>query len=566
MSAHRKPLRITAERFAELFVPDPAAEFGWRWRTRQLSEFGGDERSCAIWNAKHAGRAVGKQEGGRVIITVDRENYDLRRIMAELGEAIDAIVSSCPGNPDDAITNGDEAGSGKLANVILAASRDSGLRLDDLTVLSAKKDPFRLDTPKGHRLAQWFKEWFSQLYSSTAIVHLRGFHYVLVSHGSVEKPDGTLYENSDDDFKWLIDEAAKAARWLGYVGFDRIKDQKNDAPVILRHREPRTPTTKVFANLAETSDENSYWWRDLGDPVTISDCRPWASLNGFGAEQPYAFAFFGEKSSLEPVLDPIARRIEANMYLCSGEISDTLIFEMARDAAADPAGRQMPVSIGRKLQAFRDLLFPGLRAQVVPVSLTLEQVIAERLPTTPVKEGEARAGKWDRAFGPALRAAGLVDDRRPAQVEIDALASIRPDVLRRITLEKMALYRDETLERRTATRAGQWWAAARAEVDAQIDDDRLAEIKAAAEDAAGDFNAALADLAAAQNRLRAADADLDALCDEISVPEPPEPPEPEIDTSRHEPLVDLDWRFEDATAALKAHKRYGGEGEDEEAP
>ena len=55
------------------------------------------------------------------------------------------------------------------------------------------------------------------------------------------------------------------------------------------------------------------------------------------------------------------------------------------------------------------------------------------------------------------------------------------------------------------------------------------------------------------------------LCDEISVPELPEPPPPEIDTSAHEPLVDLDWSFEDATAALKAHKKYGGEGNSEEA-
>ena len=208
-------------------------------------------------------------------------------------------------------------------------------------------------------------------------------------------------------------------------------------------------------------------------------------------------------------------RYGANMYLCAGEISDTLVYEMARDAATDgrqlivftfsdfdPAGWQMPISIGRKLQALRDLMFPGLRAQVVSVSLTLDQVIAERLPTTPVKESERRAEKWDRAFGPALRGAGLVTGRQPAQVEIDALASIRPDVLRRITLEKIAPYWDETLARRTTVRAAQWQAMARAVVDAQIDDDRLAGIKEAAEDAAGDFNTALADLAAAQERLR----------------------------------------------------------------
>jgi hypothetical protein len=124
VSAHnRKPLRVTAERFAALLEPDPAAEFGWRWRSRAPSAFGGDERRCAAWNAKHAGRAVGKRDSsGRVVVTLDGEKTDLRRILADLGEAIDAIVSSSPGNPDDEL-NGDESGSGKLANVIRAARR-----------------------------------------------------------------------------------------------------------------------------------------------------------------------------------------------------------------------------------------------------------------------------------------------------------------------------------------------------------------------------------------------------------------------------------------------------------
>jgi hypothetical protein len=358
---------------------------------------------------------------------------------------------------------------------------------------------------------------------------------------------------------------------LGYIGFDRIKDQRNDAPVIRRHRKTDAPAASVVASLDDWRNE---WSRDLGGEVEIGDCRPSAVLSNFGAEQSYCFAFFGEKSSLEDVLDPIAERIGANMYLCAGEISDTLIYEMARDAADDsrmlivftfsdfdPAGRQMPVSIGRKLQALRDLEFPDLRAQVVPVSLTLAQVLAEWLPTTPVKEGEGRKDKWDRAFGTALREAGLVDDDKPAQVEIDALAAIRPNVLRRITNEKIALYWDATLDRRTANAKRLWESAAQAVVDAQVDDDRLGEIRQTAAAAADDFNTALADLMLAQDRLRDADADLTMLCDDIDPPEPPEPPQPVINVGAHDPLIDLDWSFENGTAALKAHKAYGGEDE-----
>src|SRR6516165_6100325 len=98
-------------------------------------------------------------------------------------------------------------------------------------------------------------------------------------------------------------------------------------------------------------------------------------------------------------------------YLPTGEISDTLIYKIASDANfdgrplvmftlsdCDPAGRQMSVSIGRKLQAFRDLFFPKLRFEVVPVALTVEQVRELRLPSTPLKETEKRADRWREAF------------------------------------------------------------------------------------------------------------------------------------------------------------------------
>ena len=59
----------------------------------------------------------------------------------------------------------------------------------------------------------------------------------------------------------------------------------------------------------------------------------------------------------------------------------------------------MPVSIARKLQALRDLLFPSLRFEVVQTALTVEQVRDLDLPSTPLKETEKRADRWRAAFG-----------------------------------------------------------------------------------------------------------------------------------------------------------------------
>ena len=583
--------------------------------------FDADETICASWNARHAGKEVGKKERGNV--RIDGKDINLRRLDRELGEAIDAIASSSSGMPLNEETGGFAGDSGKLATVIRAATRSRGLMLDDFTVLGRARDPYRLDTPKGHREGQWFADQLDELFPDT-VVHLRGLHYVLVSKGGVMKPDGKPYRNTAGDFKWLCEASAKAARWLGKVSFERIIDQRNDDPIEHRGARSAIPTPGASVSvLLFGGDRDSGFDVVIGTPVVslaLGDeasvfstaCEPYPSLWGLDVEQPYCFAFFGEKSSLREVLEPIARQYGANMYLCSGEISDTLVYHMARDADADgrplvvftfsdfdPAGHQMPISIGRKLQALRDLEFPGLRAEVEPVSLTLEQVIAERLPTTMVKAKENRRDKWDEAFGPALREAGLVTGREPAQVEIDALAAIRPDVLRRITHEKIALYRDETIERRVRTARDRWWRMARSFLAPQVEahQSRLDEIKRAAEEAAEQFNEARQSLAdavseakevfeeavseaqeafeeaiaqpkedldEAKDRMSEIEDDLELVVEQIRPPEPPEQLEAEIDLDRQAPIVRLDWGFEDATMALKSHKAYEN-GDDDDA-
>ena len=44
-------------------------------------------------------------------------------------------------------------------------------------------------------------------------IHLRGLFYRIVSASDVRKPhDGSLFINTDENWEWLADEAAKAAR------------------------------------------------------------------------------------------------------------------------------------------------------------------------------------------------------------------------------------------------------------------------------------------------------------------------------------------------------------------
>jgi hypothetical protein len=98
----------------------------------------------------------------------------------------------------------------------------------------------------------------------------------------------------------------------------------------------------------------------------------------------------------------------------------------------DPGDYQMPISIARKLKAFRDLLFLKLKFEVVVVGLTPKQVRELNLPSTPLKKGEQRASPWVEAFG-------------IAQTEIDALLALRPDALRAMVENAFASYFDGTL-------------------------------------------------------------------------------------------------------------------------
>ena len=82
--------------------------------------------------------------------------------------------------------------------------------------------------------------------------------------------------------------------------------------------------------------------------------------------------------------------------------------------------------------------------EVIPIALTEDQVRALDLPSTPLKETERRADRWREEHG------GL------EQTEIDALATLRPDVLRRIVVNAFDRYFDHTLDRRAVEIRDAW--------------------------------------------------------------------------------------------------------------
>jgi hypothetical protein len=218
----------------------------------------------------------------------------------------------------------DSVSGSPLRSVLDAVIAEHGCLLKDLTVLAPKNDPFRLDTPARHRDGQWLAETAAELGLGDRKIHLRGLHYMVLGR---TMPDGTQYVNDNDHWQWLQADAAKAARFLGYMPFDQITDQRNAAPVI---------------RIRESDQVEVYLTTELNVSIPEAwELQPQIDVEGFEGRQPYRLALVGEKSSLADILGPLADRYDADLFLPTGEISDTQIYLMAR--AAEDDGRPLAV-------------------------------------------------------------------------------------------------------------------------------------------------------------------------------------------------------------------------------
>jgi hypothetical protein len=420
---------------------------------------------------------------------------------------------------------------GPLRQLLEDTAADYGWPMKSLTVLANQHDPFRLDTPAGHRDGEWLAVTARELGLGGRKIHLRGLHYMVLGR---PKPDGTAYANNEDDWVWLSEKAAKAARWLDYLPFDQIEDHRNAAPVvrIFERPEPR-PYLNVDVDI---------------DVPPVEDLMPAVGCAGFHGVQPFKLVLFGEKSSLADVLGPVASEHQADLYLPTGEISDTLMYQMARIGAADgrpmvvlcfsdadPAGWQMPISIGRKLQAFEAGLFPGIEFQVYRAALTPTQVGEYGLPSTPLKATEKRGHRWRAAMG-------------IEQTEIDALASLRPELLEGIARAALAPFFDPTLAERVADAYDEWEAEARRVATEQIGPEHLGRFRAQAAEKLADIQA---EVDALRNAMQIDPGDLVL----------PEAVVPAAELNGHHPplpLLDSGWPFAEQCQVLIDSKSYMG--------
>ena len=304
-----------------------------------------------------------------------------------------------------------------------------------LTVLSTRLDPYRRDTTDGHRDGQWFADQIAPLPPNKKI-HLRGLFYRVVSAGNIRRPDGSLFINDHDCSKWLPDTAAKAARWLGHIPFERIIDNRNDPPLVISYVETPQPGSVGLSVGRMARIERSE--EDL--LPSVASARP-------VARQPYRIVQIGEKSSLAEVLEPIARLVKGELLLPSGEMSDTMIAEMAARAAADPARPWCSISAisTRADGRCRSHFAQAAGVAHAPSSGSMHYGSSGRADS---RSGARAEPAVDTAQRDRKARQQMARGMGHEQTEIDALAALRPEELTRIALDALKPFFDFTLDER----------------------------------------------------------------------------------------------------------------------
>ena len=289
-------------------------------------------------------------------------------------------------------------------------------------------------------------EWFAELWNKHGRpgLHPHGLHYILVSrpHGEVTVPStGAPYANTDACDQ-LLASAARDARYLGLVSASDMIDRRNAEAEIFH------------SNISEGAyggivDQDCALEFHLAEP-SVMDFPPVPSLLMLPPKipQPYMIEIWIEKLTMADIIDPIARRYGVNVVTGLGHTSETRCRELVERARAagkpvrilyisdfDPAGDNMPVAFARKIEFWIRTFDLDLDVQVRPVVLTEDQCIHYNLPRKPIKEDDRRKEGWKERHGEGA-------------TELDALELLHPGELRRILIEEIERYYDDTLRER----------------------------------------------------------------------------------------------------------------------
>jgi hypothetical protein len=362
--------------------------------------------------------------------------------------------------------------------------------LEGLLAQAKNNDPFFAGMPSRRGPAEWFAELWEE-YKFGSGIHVRRIHYVLISQRPpVLRCDTTArYVNTVECWRELT-AAARDARLLGLVPMEDFVDRRAEGVhVYLANDAMPASLTVTDADLASRSPFlRVFSWLPQ---------HPKYEFVKAIIDQRYHVEIWIEKSGVNDVVLPIARRYGLNVLTGVGDLSLTHCHDFVQRVIAsgrparilyisdfDPQGFKMPVGAARKIEFVIRTKVLNLDVQLRPVVLTPEQVRRYRLPPIPMKDTVKGKDAFLERFGVE------------GATELDALEALRPGELRRILEEQIDQYYDHDLRSRVDEAA----------------DEFLERAKEARQDVIDRHRSALNKLHARQNKLaKEANAKLDPI-------------------------------------------------------
>ncbi len=316
---------------------------------------------------------------------------------------------------------------------IKTLAKNNGGSIKDYIALSQQRDPFYIGTPTQQDQAAWFGVVW-QKYGYNSGVHLRRIHYQIVSQETpVKTHDGQIYENTEKAWLYLTN-AALYARYLGIVDPSCFVDRRAGVPTI---------NFEALGNYVYCGVNNE----DAELDISLPDIPPPPGYSlDIHIDQPYQVEIWTEKSTMNDIILPLCSRYGANLVSGVGEISLThaelLIQRIQQNnkpcrilyvSDFDPAGQSMPVAAARKIEYFIRTLELNSDVKLLPVVLTKQQCVDYKLPRTPIKETEKRAGTFENRHGSGA-------------TELDAMEALYPGELKKVLEAHILSYYDVELE------------------------------------------------------------------------------------------------------------------------
>lgn len=334
----------------------------------------------------------------------------------------------------------------KWGNKLKRQAKKTKISVASLLALSPKNDPFYICMTSQVADAKWVAGYHRRRAAElkTDIVYPRRLHYYIGSLKSATRPNGTPYENTDACWNFLV-QAMKNARYLGLIPMKNIEDHKNKPAQYAsywKHENIEDVISELSAeSVAKTIADQFYLWNQQ-------------------LVQPYHIEIWIEKDTMNDKIEPIAKEYGVDVVTGEGEISLTQVYLLMAKALAiqkpirifyisdyDPKGKDMPVSIARKIEWFiRNVEgCDKLDIKLKRLMLTPEQCIIYNLPRKPIKIAKGE-GTGAKAY--ATLSKKFEEKRGAGATELDALESIVPGEFSKILENAIKPYIDEDARKR----------------------------------------------------------------------------------------------------------------------